>query len=55
MLYTTLELGMAVRNGTVEQHPMFCYDGVAAGQGSTHQSSGPEVMLPANQPRSAQV
>ena len=56
MLYTTWELVMCIRNGTIEAHPMFCYEGAATQQSSAGpRSVAPEVMLPAHQPRSAAV
>ena len=56
MLFTTAQLGMSIHKGTVAQHPMFCYESAPGtfGGGAQH-NSGPEVMLPANQPRSAPV
>ena len=54
MLYASAELGIAIRNGTVAQHPMFCYEGLSDGA-SRQPTTSPEVMLPASQPRSAAV
>lgn len=31
MLFTTIQLGMAIHNGTVAQHPMFCYESAPGG------------------------
>jgi Zn-dependent protease len=53
MLYATLGLCTAVYQGTEAQHPLFCYEDLPAPQQA--QSSNPEVMLPAHQPRSAAV
>ena len=58
MFYATLGLCAALYHGTEAQHPLFCYEDLPAGQaGAAHSSaaSNPEVMLPANQPRSAAV
>ncbi|EIE24679.1 hypothetical protein COCSUDRAFT_65471 [Coccomyxa subellipsoidea C-169] len=55
MLYTSAELGLAIKNGTVTQHPMFCYDNLSGSGPPRQPTSAPEVMLPANQPRSAAV
>ena len=56
MLYTTWELVMCIKNGTIETHPMFCYEGAATQPSSAGpRSVAPEVMLPAHQPRSAAV
>lgn len=55
MLYTSAQLLLAVKNGTLAQHPMFCYESIGVSSGATQQTSAPEVMLPANQPRSAPV
>lgn len=55
MLYTSAELGLSIKNGTVTQHPMFCYDSVSESGATRQPTSAPEVMLPANQPRSAAV
>jgi hypothetical protein len=57
MLYTTWELIMCVKNGTIESHPLFLYESAPTqpSTGAQPRSNAPEVMLPANQPRSAQV
>lgn len=54
MLYTSAELGLSIKNGTVAQHPMFCYESLSDGA-NRQPTTSPEVMLPANQPRSAAV
>ena len=57
MLYSTWELGVCISNGTIERHPLFLYESAPTvpGSGSQPRSNAPEVMLPASQPRSAQV
>ena len=55
MLYTSAQLGIAIKDGTVTSHPMFCYDSVSDSGATRQPNSAPEVMLPANQPRSAAV
>lgn len=57
MLYTTWDLIMCIKNGTIEGHPMFLYEGIPTqpSTGGQPHSNAPEVMLPAHQPRSAEV
>ena len=57
MLYSTWELGVCISNGTIDRHPLFLFEGAPTmpGSGSQQRSNAREVMLPASQPRSAQV
>ena len=57
MLYSTWELGVCIANSTIERHPLFLYESAPTvpSSGSQPRSNAPEVMLPASQPRSAQV
>lgn len=57
MLYSTWELGVCISNGTIERHPLFLYESAPTvpSSGGQARSNAPEVMLPASQPRSAQV
>ena len=48
---------MCISNGTIDRHPLFFFEGAPTrpNTGSQQRSNAPEVMLPASQPRSAQV